>query len=215
MVQDVYELVVEGHGGVPGLPQRALLLLRPVLGLEVPLTLFQEILAALDLHAEAAHVEEPDGVVELGRIVVPLPFVVGEARESAAVDFVKDVGFSPAHGVVPPVEREGDGMSLHDSFSLRFIRILRMQVARGGRSGPFGASGVGTGVRLEPVGAHSMTSCWNVYVDLSGPRPQPTGGQTRLTLASPGRPARWSPGEVMPRGWTRGQPAAINEGVLG
>ena len=51
-----------------------------------------------------------------------------------------------------------------------------MRVAVGGRSGPFGAGGVGTGVRLEPVGAH-VASFWNVYVDLYGPGPRPTGGQ--------------------------------------
>ena len=70
-------------------------------------------MSALDLHAEAAHVEAPQGVVELGRIVVPLPFVVGEAREAAAVDFVEDAGFGLAHGVVPAVGWECCGMHLH------------------------------------------------------------------------------------------------------
>ena len=66
VLQDVYEFVVEGHGGVPGLPQRALLLLRPVVGLEIPFASSQGILSALDIQAEAAHVEEPQGNVELG-----------------------------------------------------------------------------------------------------------------------------------------------------
>ena len=38
----------------------------PAAGLEIPFASSQGILAALDIQAEAAHVEEPQGNVELG-----------------------------------------------------------------------------------------------------------------------------------------------------
>ena len=43
----------------------------------------------------------------------------------------------------------------------------------------------------------------------------PPAANAWLTPASPGKPMRWSPGEVMPGSWTHGQPAAINERGLG
>ena len=79
MFQEVYEFAMKGQGGVPGLAHRAFLLLRAVAGLEKPFPLFQGVAVALDLQAEATNIGEPDGEVDLGRIVVPLPFVAGEA----------------------------------------------------------------------------------------------------------------------------------------
>ena len=70
-----------------------------------PFAILQRIVAALDLQAESAHFRQPDGEVQLGRTVVPLPFVMGEAGEGAALDLVEYAGFSPALGVVPPLGR--------------------------------------------------------------------------------------------------------------
>ena len=67
----------------------------------MPLASFKGIPAAVDLRAEAAHAGQPQGTVELGRIVVSLPFVVSEAGQVPASDFVEDVGFGLAHRVVP------------------------------------------------------------------------------------------------------------------
>ena len=50
-----------------------------------------------------------------------------------------------------------------------------------GRSGRVGAGGTGAAVRLEPVGAHLITSCRDVDGDLSGPR---AAAHRRPTLGS-------------------------------
>ena len=55
---------------------------------------------------------------------------------------------------------------------------------------------------MKPLGAHLMTSCWNVSRDLPGPMPQTTGVQ---------RPAITR--RVRREDWTCGGPAAIDEEV--
>ena len=123
VAQGVDDLVVQRHGGVPGLAHRGVLPRRPVCGHEVPYAPVQQVLAALDLQAEAAHTGEPGSQVQLARAAVPLPFVVDEAGKVTAPELVKDAGLGPAHGVVPPVGREHFGEGLHGVVSLRLMRI--------------------------------------------------------------------------------------------
>ena len=191
MVHDVDEFVVEGHGGGPRFPQRAVLLLRPGVGLQVPLTFFQEILSALDLHAEAAHVEDPQGDVDLGCVVVPLPFVVGEAGEAAGFDFVEDAGFGPAHGVVPPVGRERYGMRLHEIYPLKSFVFWGC----GWPGRPFTPGWCGRDRRGGTAGTgrgafdYLLLGCgWG---PVRSPGRGPPAANAWLTPASPGRPARW------------------------
>ena len=82
------------------------------------MAVLQLVLAALDLQAKAAHVSRPEVIVQLGRAAVPLPFVVDEAGEAAALECVEDAGLGPAFGVVPPVRRELFRVGLHCGPSL-------------------------------------------------------------------------------------------------
>ena len=64
--QDIDDVLPEGHGGVPGHAQGRGLLLGAAGGFQVPLAIYQRVLAALDLEAEPAAALGPDGKVQLG-----------------------------------------------------------------------------------------------------------------------------------------------------
>ena len=90
-----------------------------------------------------------------------------------------------------------------------------MRVARAAVSGRVGAGGTGAAVWLQPVGAHLITSCRNVDEDLSGPRPRSTGGQRLAHAGVSGETRAVVTWRGHAKGLGGGQPAAIDEGVLG
>ena len=63
-------------------------------------------ISALDLQAEAANGQEPQGEVQLQRLPVPLPLVAGEAWHAAGLQGLEDAPLRLSDGVMEPVVGE-------------------------------------------------------------------------------------------------------------
>ncbi len=73
----------------------------------------------------------------------------------------------------------------------------------------------GAAVWLQPVGAHLITSCRDGDGDLSGPRAAAHRRPTSAHAGVSGETCAVVTWKGLPSGWTRGQPAANQWGVLG
>ena len=60
-------------------------------------------MSPLDLQAEAANGQEPQGEVQLERLPVALPLVAGEARRPAGLQGLEDALLGLSEGVIEPV----------------------------------------------------------------------------------------------------------------
>ena len=63
-------------------------------------------MSSLDLQAEAAHARNPQGEVQLQRLLVALPLVAGETRRPTGLQGLEDAPLRLSEGVVKPVVGE-------------------------------------------------------------------------------------------------------------
>ena len=109
LCQGLRYLVEKAHGGVGGHGQGACV--APDIGSfpafpAVPFPFSEAVISPLDLQAEAANARDPQGEVQLERLLVPLPLVAGEARRPAGLQGLEDAPLRLSEGIVEPVAGE-------------------------------------------------------------------------------------------------------------